>query len=137
MLTGINHITLAVSNITRSFNFYCEVLGFKPLCRWDQGAYFLVGDLWFCLNVDVNIKPDCIGYTHLAFSVSHVEFSLACERIIRSGAKVFKQNTSEGNSLYFLDPDSYKLEIHVGNWQTRLENKKKDLGSWKNVKWFE
>lgn len=30
MITGINHITLSVSNVDRSFAFYAEVLGFTP-----------------------------------------------------------------------------------------------------------
>lgn len=30
------------------------------------------------------------------------------------------ERTSEGNSLYLLDPDGYKLELHVGHWQSRL-----------------
>ncbi|KJV57052.1 VOC family protein [Orientia tsutsugamushi] len=43
-ITNINYITLAVTDIHRSFSFYKDVLGFKPLVKWDQGAYFLIGD---------------------------------------------------------------------------------------------
>ena len=39
-------------------------------------------------------------------------------------------------TLYFLDPDEHKLEIHVGNWQDRINAKKADPGNWKNVEWF-
>jgi DUF1016 N-terminal domain len=52
------------------------------------------------------------------------------------GAKVFKYNTSPGQSLYFLDPDDHKLEIHVGNWKSRIDAKKANPGNWKNVEWF-
>ena len=38
--------------------------------------------------------------------------------------------------LYFLDPDGHKLEIHVGDWQARIQAKKMNLGSWKDVEWF-
>ena len=31
------------------------------------------------------------------------------------------KNTSEGASLYILDPDYNKLEIHCGNLKTRLK----------------
>jgi catechol 2,3-dioxygenase-like lactoylglutathione lyase family enzyme len=132
---GINHITLAVTNLERSFNFYRNILGLKPLCRWDNGAYFLVGELWFCLNVDPNHRANP-GYTHYAFTVTNKEFIKISEHILDSGSKVFKENTSPGDSLYFLDPDGHKLELHVGNWQTRIESKKKDTGSWKDVEWF-
>jgi len=135
MITEINHITLAVSNIDRSFNFYRNILELKPLCSWDKGAYFLIGDFWFCLNVDKTVKPDP-GYTHYAFSVTQENFQILKQRLIDSGVRIFQQNTSEGDSLYFLDPDSHKLEIHIGNWQSRIAAKKQNSGGWRNIKWF-
>ena len=38
MITGMDRITLAIQNIQKSFHFYRDVLGLKPLCRWDKGA---------------------------------------------------------------------------------------------------
>jgi catechol 2,3-dioxygenase-like lactoylglutathione lyase family enzyme len=135
-LLGINHITLAVRDLGRSFVFYRDVLGLKPLCRWDLGAYFLCGEFWFCLNLDKTAQPD-IGYTHYAFSVAAKDFKSISERIINSGAKIFQPNSSEGDSLYFLDPDGYKLEIHVGDWRSRVAAKKEQAGNWKNIEWFD
>lgn len=135
MIKGFNHLTLAVTNVEVSFKFYTEVLQLNPLCKWNKGAYFLVGDLWFCLNQDENrISNPC--YTHYAFSVSDETFASLSQKIINSGAQIFQENTSPGKSLYFLDPDHHKLEIHVGNWQTRIRAKKQDLGKWENVEWF-
>jgi catechol 2,3-dioxygenase-like lactoylglutathione lyase family enzyme len=135
MIKDLNHITLAVSDIDRSFHFYREVLNLKPLCKWHEGAYFLVGTHWLALNVDKKRKPNPC-YTHYAFSVSTEDYAAMSQKIIESGAGIFKENTSPGDSLYFLDPDGHKLEIHVGNWQSRLKTKKQDLGSWKDVEWF-
>lgn len=135
MISGINHITLACKNIEKSFEFYREVLGLNPLVKWDRGAYFLVGDFWFCLNVDDKREANTC-YTHYAFSVPKERFDEIVEKIIGSGVKIFKDNTSPGNSLYFLDPDSHKLEIHIGSWQDRIQAKKTDIGNWKNIEWF-
>lgn len=134
-IININHITLAVTDLNRSFEFYKNVLGFKPLVRWDKGAYFLIRDFWFCLNVDLARKPQPC-YTHYAFTVSCEDFELMADKIANSGAYIFKKNISPGESLYFLDPDGHKLEIHVGNSQTRISAKKANLGNWKNVEWF-
>lgn len=134
-IKGINHITLACTDIERSFRFYQEVLGFKPLVKWDKGAYFLVGSSWFCLNVDSERKPNSC-YTHYAFTVNSDDFEYMADKISKSGAYIFKDNSSPGKSLYFLDPDGHKLEIHVGDWQERIEAKKADTGSWNNVEWF-
>lgn len=135
MLTGMNHITMAIKDIDKSFLFYRDVLGLRPLVKWDKGAYFLVGDFWFCLNVDKNRLPNPC-YTHYAFTVLREQFDKLCKVIIASGAEIFKDNTSPGESLYFLDPDGHKLEIHVGNWKSRIESKKEDIGSWRKVEWF-
>lgn len=141
MITGLNHLTLAVKNIETSFAFYRDVLGFTPLCKWEGSAYFLVGDpeqpgcLWFCLDRDAR-RQETICSTHYAFSVSPEDFKASSERIINSGATIFKKNTSPGESLYFLDPDAHKLEIHTGDWQTRIASKKADPGKWTNVEWF-
>jgi catechol 2,3-dioxygenase-like lactoylglutathione lyase family enzyme len=133
VITGLNHITLAVRDIDQSFAFYRDRLGFKPLVKWENGAYFLVGDFWFCLNVDEIREPNLCG-THYAFTVSPDDFRTLSQRLIDAGA--YKENTSEGDSLYFLDPDGHKLEIHVGDWQTRVAYKKEDIGTWENVEWF-
>ena len=100
MITGLNHVTLAVKDVETSFRFYREVLGFKPLCKWEAGAYFLIGDFWFCLNADQSRVPNPC-YTHYAFSVSEEDFEAMGRRIQDAGAQIFKDNTSPGNSLIF------------------------------------
>lgn len=141
MITGLNHITLAVRDIEKSFTFYRDILGFMPLCKWEGSAYFLIGDphlhsaVWFCLDRDRDREATQCS-THYAFSVSLEDFKIFSERIINSGAKIYKMNTSPGTSLYFLDPDGHKLEIHTGDWQTRMMAKKENQGTWTNVEWF-
>lgn len=137
MLSGINHIMLSVAEVERSFVFYRDILGFRPLCRHARGAYFLCGNDWICIslkeNYSVNPNPD---YSHLAFSVSSRDFPILAQRIITSGAKIFQDNESEGASLYFCDPDGHQLEIHVGDYHSRINSKKINPGSWQDVEFF-
>jgi catechol 2,3-dioxygenase-like lactoylglutathione lyase family enzyme len=139
MINALNHITLAVKDIDKSFEFYRNVLELTPLVKWDNGAYFLAGHkdngFWFCLNKDDARIPN-LCYTHYAFSVLKEDFDKMSAKIISSGAVIFKENTSPGKSLYFFDPDGHKLEIHTGSWQERIQVKKADFGRWKNVEWF-
>ena len=86
-LKNINHITLAVTDIHRAFKFYKAILGFKPLVKWDQGAYFLIGDLWFCLNLDLAREPQSCD-THYAVSVSSEDFELMADKIAEQGAHI-------------------------------------------------
>lgn len=135
MISGINHINLSVTNIEHSFRFYHELVGLKPLCKWPFGAYFLAGSDWFCLNVtdsrEVVTKKD---YTHYAFSVGVDDFNIIVERLNRAGIRPFKENRSEGLSFYFLDPDGHQLELHVGDWRTRIAEKKQN--PWPGVEFF-
>ncbi|MGK9165775.1 fosfomycin resistance glutathione transferase [Inquilinus limosus] len=121
MVTGINHVTLAVSDVERSFRFYVDVLGLKPLAKWSRGAYLLAGDLWLCLSFDEKTRssphPD---YTHIAFSVA--DFDACSSRLSAHGTVIWRLNQTEGPSVYFLDPDGHKLEIHDGDWRTRLQS---------------
>jgi hypothetical protein len=80
-LQGLNHLTLAVSDLERAWQFYTAVLGAKPEARWAAGGYLTLGGLWLCLSRD---------------------------------------NRSEGESFYFLDPDGHQLELHVGSLASRL-----------------
>jgi len=135
MITDLNHITLAVTDLERSFLFYRDVLNLKPIVKWDKGSYFLVGEFWLCLNFDHNRVPSQC-YTHYAFTVSQQEFELMSSQITSSGVEIFRENQSPGDSLYFLDPDGHKLEIHVGDWRSRVKAKKHNPGNWQDITWF-
>jgi catechol 2,3-dioxygenase-like lactoylglutathione lyase family enzyme len=75
MITGINHLTLSVRDVDRSFRFYVDTLGLKPLARWCRGAYLLAGDLWLCLNLDERTRSSALPeYSHIAFGVPASRF---------------------------------------------------------------
>ncbi|MDY7954926.1 hypothetical protein U0E09_33535, partial [Bacillus thuringiensis] len=56
-----------------------------------------------------------------AFSALEQDFSSFVAKLIQKGVVEWKKNRSEGNSFYFLDPDGHKLEVHVGNLESRLK----------------
>lgn len=58
MLTGFNHLPLAVSSLPRSIAFYEETLGFKLSARWKTGAYLSLGDLWCGLPYVPSLEED-------------------------------------------------------------------------------
>ena len=127
MIAGLNHLTLSTTDLDRSFEFYQNILGCKPLAKWKRGAYLLAGDLWLTLSLDlISEREISTEYTHYAFSVEPDKFEYYCQNIKRLKLKLWKDNTSQGDSLYILDPDNHKLELHVGDWQTRLAATKQD-----------
>ena len=118
-LTGLNHITLAAADLNRSFAFYCDVLGFRPQARWANGAYLALGDLWLCLTSD-NARP-ARDYTHMALTIKAEDFRNFTTRLRANAVVEWQDNTSEGMSMYFLDPDGHQLEVHAGSLHTRLK----------------
>lgn len=118
MLRGVNHITIAVSDLNCSLAFYTELLGMQAHVRWDKGAYLSLGSTWFCLSCDV-VSP-AQDYSHLALDIAEEDYAAFAEKLRSAGVREWKENRSEGYSLYFLDPDGYKLEVHCGGLQSRL-----------------
>lgn len=121
MVTGINHITFAVRDLGQAVAFYRDTLGMTLRATWDTGAYLTAGMIWVALNTDLNgMGEPPQGGSHIAFTVAPEEVEAMTERILQSGAEVWRENRSEGASLYFTDPDGHKLEIHVSDLAARL-----------------
>jgi catechol 2,3-dioxygenase-like lactoylglutathione lyase family enzyme len=121
-VAGINHLTLAVRDLDVAFRFYVEVLGCRPRARWARGAYLEAGTFWLCLELDPRAEGHQNDDSHIAFSIAPSEFESLSKAIRASGAPIWKENRSEGESLYFQDPEGRKLEIHVGDLGSRLRS---------------
>ncbi|WP_439879347.1 fosfomycin resistance glutathione transferase [Pseudomonas prosekii] len=121
MLTGLNHLTLAVTDLNRSVAFYRDLLQLRLDATWDAGAYLSLPGLWLCLSLDPLRNPaPAADYTHYAFSIGAADFAVFVERLRAAGVQEWRDNRSEGASFYFLDPDGHKLEAHVGDLASRL-----------------
>ena len=121
-VTGLNHLTFAVGDLQRSVAFYRDVLGFELRAIWATGAYLEAGSLWLCLSLDAGGSPaPRPDYTHAAFSVDAEAFGVLSAQV-REVAVIWQYNRSQGASLYFLDPDGHRLELHVGDLESRLSH---------------
>lgn len=135
MITGVNHITFSVRNLEASLAFYTEVLEFQLLAKWAKGAYLSAGDLWLALILDQRLRTVPLPeYTHVALTVTPESFQQLSERIQQAGAEIWQDNRSEGASLYFLDPNGHKLEIHASDLSTRLKTIK--ASPWETLEVF-
>ncbi|AZF04239.1 fosfomycin resistance glutathione transferase [Pseudomonas sp. R5-89-07] len=122
MLSGLNHLTLAVTDLQRSIRFYHGLLQLRLEATWDNGAYLSLPGLWLCLSHDPLRHPAPVAdYTHYAWSVEAHDFARVVERLHDAGVDEWRDNRSEGASFYFLDPDGHKLELHVGDLASRLQ----------------
>jgi catechol 2,3-dioxygenase-like lactoylglutathione lyase family enzyme len=135
MITGVNHLTLSIRDVEESFHFYNAVLGFRPLAKWPKGAYLLAGDLWIALVLDDRLRAAPLAeYSHIAFSVAPNDFEALKHRIEESGAAIWQQNWTEGDSVYFLDPNGHKLEVHSSTLEARIASAK--ANPWEGLEFF-
>jgi catechol 2,3-dioxygenase-like lactoylglutathione lyase family enzyme len=120
VITGLNHLTLAVRDLERSVVFYSELLGFAVRMRSASSAYLEAGTLWLALVMDPDVRRAPLPeYSHAAFSVASSDLPRLAERLTRAGALQW-QPAQGADSFYFLDPDGHKLELHAGNLASRL-----------------
>ena len=120
-VTGINHVTLAVSDLTRSIAFYADLLGFLVRNRTEISAYLEAGSFWLALVHDRNCRQGPLPeYSHVAFTIDASELAPLANKLISAGA-ISWQKSDRANSFYFLDPDGHKLELHSGTLENRLK----------------
>lgn len=121
MITGVNHVTLVVADLARSLAFWQGRLGLTLRAQSPTMAYLEGGALWLCLEHGTPSPRE--DDSHIALSCAPEDFPALCERL--ASAPVWKANRSEGASLYILDPDGHKLELHLGDLASRLAHYRK------------
>ncbi|MBM3265245.1 MAG: glutathione transferase [candidate division Zixibacteria bacterium] len=99
-------------------------------CDWS--AYFLAGNLW--IAVVRGERRDDSRYDHIAFNIDSANYSRLVSRLMRLGVKQWKENETEGESFYFLDPSGNKFELHYSDLEARIRDGKANWGS--GVTWF-
>jgi catechol 2,3-dioxygenase-like lactoylglutathione lyase family enzyme len=132
MISGINHLTWNVTDIETTFAFYVQVLGFVPVMKSEWSAYFLAGDVWIAVVKGERRQDD--RYDHVAFNIDRANYSKLVSKLLALGIKQWKENESEGESFYFLDPSGNKFELHYSDLEARILDGKTNWGE--DVTWF-
>jgi glutathione S-transferase fosA5 len=121
LVLGINHLTLAVRDLDLSVRFYVDLLGLKLRAQWNRGAYLTAGTAWITLTLDSDARDLALPeYTHFAFTVRQCDFQEISDRVRGAQVRIWQENHSPGDSLYFMDPNGHKLEIHTSSLSDRL-----------------
>lgn len=82
----------------------------------------MAGDIWLALQVDPHARSEGLPeYTHIAFSMQAEDFPRFCQKIKEADVEIWQENQSEGDSIYFVDPNGHKLEVHASDLATRLK----------------
>lgn len=117
----LGHVVLYVSNLSRSADFYRDVLGFRELARTGNTAVFSSGRTHHeLLLIEVGTEPKAKDFSpglyHIGFKVGDTDAELkdAYETVKKHGATVMGMaDHFVTHSLYILDPDGNELELYA------------------------
>lgn len=118
---GLGHAHLRVSDLSRALDFYCGVLGFNLVARYQDSAAFLAaGDYHHHLGLNTwesrGASPPPLHHTglhHLAIRYpTRSDLAVAVRRVLAAGV-VLSGASDHGVSVsvYLTDPDGTGLEL--------------------------
>jgi len=125
-LTGISHLSLSVSNLHRSLEFYQDVLKLpilippSPGVAFEgEGAIVLVGSVALGLQQHADHAPGAFdprrtGLDHLSFEVPSLEALEEWSTLLDESScshSGISELPGTGHHLHFRDPDGIQLEI--------------------------
>ncbi len=124
-LTGIHHITLTVTNVAASADFYIRHFGFRSLL--DLGARHILSNGVFVLSVTLpsdkaapvpandRFSENRVGLDHVSFSVAGLaELEAAAAYLDEQGVSRGEIRDLGGLGVYVMavrDPDNIQLEL--------------------------
>ena len=117
-IAHIDHVAIAVTDVERSVDWYCDVLGMERRHpEWgSMPTMVCAGETCVALfPVEGEASPPpgrgAIAMRHLAFRVDRSGFDRAQEDLRERGIAFEFMDHETAHSVYFADPDGHRLEI--------------------------
>jgi catechol-2,3-dioxygenase len=114
-VTGVNELVLEVLDLDRAVQFYSDVLGLPQADRWEDRAWFKIGDgarlgLW---TPQVGIAGGRGGiHVHYAMHIPDEAYAAAVARLREHGHEPHEEDFGEnGLACYVTDPDGNIVEL--------------------------
>lgn len=129
----LGHLVLYVSNLTRSADFYKNILGFTEIHRDVHTALYSSGRTHHeLLLIEVGGTPDTKAYPkpglyHIGFKIGNTDDELrtAITELTKEGVTIVgSANHHVTHSLYILDPDDNEIELYIDvddSWKTDVK----------------
>jgi catechol 2,3-dioxygenase-like lactoylglutathione lyase family enzyme len=112
--TGIDHLVLHVSDVTRARKFYTEVLGMTVYRESDRQVFLHAGQQGVALfkkQGEMVLKTGN-DLNHLALNVADGTYEVLKADLEKHGV-VVSGRPGEDRCIYFSDPDGHRLQLMV------------------------
>ncbi|WP_067929347.1 VOC family protein [Alicyclobacillus shizuokensis] len=120
-----SHVTVNVSDLNKSLDFYVGQLEMRLVHRGRRDAYLEWGTAWVCLQErpELASQRSQLGVDHVAFYIQPVAFHEAVEMLRRANVPIVRGPVERGGgwTVNFLDPDGTQLELHTGTLAGRMK----------------
>jgi catechol 2,3-dioxygenase-like lactoylglutathione lyase family enzyme len=115
----INHVSLSVTDVERSADFYARLLGLKVVSRPGNGGINLGLGTSF-LGVYKLRDPGTVN--HFCIGVDDFDPAKMADRLKQQGIQATvdrnpANRTSGGDQLYFTDPDNTRVQLGANGYQ--------------------
>lgn len=106
--TELNHVTLRVSDLKRSKEFYQHLFGLPVMQEDDQICYLRSGTGFLCLvQTDRGMRP---GFDHLCFGIGGFDRAVGMARLSSTGLAL-RHDPDDPETVYVLDPDNNSVQL--------------------------
>lgn len=115
-LEFLDHVAIRVADIHASAQWYESVLGmtvFQPEAWKPFPVMVLAGESGIALfpDTDPPTSAETKRAFHIAFRIDHAELEATRLRLTAQGLDVTFEDHVHFHSIYFTDPDGYRLEL--------------------------
>ncbi|MCZ8342056.1 MAG: VOC family protein [Leptospira sp.] len=114
IVEGIGHVSIPVSNLDASIDFYCDIFDFEVETKKANEA-FLTLDSFRIRLVKAEVPERSLP--SLSFIMDVDDFTEAISELEEKNVKIVKgpEGTDSGESLTFQDPSQNLIEIYYSN----------------------
>ena len=137
------HTMVRITDIEKSLNFYCNILGLKEVRRSEneKGRYTLIflaaessDERYGLLELTYNWDPE--NYTggrnfgHLAYSVKNIYET--CDNLMKNGVTI-NRPPRDGHMAFIVSPDNISIELLQEGDSLPIEEpwqSMKNIGAW-------
>ena len=119
-IKGLDHVALAVRDVEKSAQWYCDVLGFERQHEgmWNGIPVFVgKGDAAIALFPirdharSTSLAQGGARVLHFAMRTNRKNFLAAQRELKERGIEIEFEDHEVSHSIYFRDPDGHKIEI--------------------------
>jgi catechol 2,3-dioxygenase-like lactoylglutathione lyase family enzyme len=109
----LNHVTIRVTDLRRSKEFYQHLLGLSVMQEDDQICYLGSGTGFLCLvQTDKGVSP---GFDHLCFGIADFDRTVGRAKLSTTGLPL-RQDPGDPDTIYVLDPDNNSVQLEAAGY---------------------